>query len=130
MSKIKDLIQFTAVLVFLLGLVFSIHVAILHAQDLPLFGNMIVLSYTVNFILATAIFAALYMLRYKLKNQIGFLFMVGSMLKFVLFFIVFYPVYREDGDMDRLEFAAFFVPYAISLVVETIFTAKMLKKIE
>ena len=94
-----------------------------------MFNNLIVLSYLVNGILAAVIFFLLYRFREKLKNQIGFLFMGGSLLKFVFFFLLFYPVYKSDGDMSGLEFAAFFVPYAVSLFLETFFTSKMLKNV-
>jgi hypothetical protein len=56
--------------------------------------------------------------------------MAGSLLKFLIFFIVFYPGYKADGEMDSLEFAAFFVPYAICLILETFFTSKMLHRLE
>ena len=56
--------------------------------------------------------------------------MGGSFLKFIFFFIIFYPEYSADDDMNKVEFSAFFVPYAISLIVETVFMAKMLKKMD
>ncbi len=91
---------------------------------------MIVLSYVLNFFLALGIFYALFFLRKKLSNAIGFLFMGGSLLKFVVFFLVFYPVYKGDGKMQGIEFAAFFIPYATALVLETYFASKMLKNLE
>ena len=129
MSKINPIIQFLALLVISLGIVFFIHITVLKSKGLQQFDDLIVLSYVVNYILAATIFVALYIFRAKLKNQIGFLFMGGSFLKFIFFFILFYPVYKADGEMSRLEFAAFFIPYGISLIIETVFTAKMLKKL-
>ena len=129
MSKINPIVQFLILLIFSLGLVFVIHITVLNYKELPRFDNLIVLSYVVNSILAATIFVALYIFRGKLKNQIGFLFMGGSFLKFIFFFILFYPAYKVDGEMSRLEFAAFFIPYGISLIIETVFTAKMLKKL-
>jgi hypothetical protein len=82
----------------------------------------------VNGILATSIYIGLYLAREKLKNQIGFLFMGGSLLKFVFFFIIFYPVYNTDDTMDKMEFSAFFLPYTIALIIETVFMAKTLNK--
>ncbi|MBT8307381.1 MAG: hypothetical protein KJN85_10635 [Maribacter sp.] len=129
MSRINPIIQFLAILIVALGLAFIVHIAVLNSSALPQFENLIVLSYVVNCLLAATIFVALYIFRKSLKNQIGFLFMGGSFLKFIFFFILFYPTYKADGDMSRLEFAAFFIPYGISLIVETVFTAKMLKKL-
>ncbi len=97
---------------------------------MPEYGNLIVQSYVINGLLAAGIYVGLYVFRKKLKNHIGFLFMGGSFLKFIFFFILFYPTYSADGEMDKIEFAAFFVPYAVSLLIETIFMARMLKKME
>ncbi len=130
MSRINSIVQFIILLILSLGIVFFLHITILKGKGLPPYENLIVLSYMVNSILAAAIFIALYALRNKLKNQIGFLFIGGSLLKFIFFFILFYPTYKVDGEMSGLEFASFFIPYTISLIIETIFTAKTLRKLD
>lgn len=127
-SKINPIIQFLALVILSLGLAFLVHVTILEQRGFPKYDNLIVLSYVVNCLLAASIFISIYIFRGKLKNQIGFLFMGGSFIKFLFFFLLFYPTYKSDGEMSRLEFAAFFVPYGISLIIETIFTAQTLKK--
>lgn len=121
------IVLFSIFLSLTFAIFFLLHFSLLRIYRFDPLGNMIVRSYAANFILAASIYSALFLLRKKLKDQIGFLFMAGSLLKFVVFFLVFYPVYREDGQMDKLEFAAFFIPYALGLVIETVFTAKMLK---
>ncbi|TMM58916.1 hypothetical protein FEE95_05650 [Maribacter algarum] len=130
MPKNNVIVRFLVLLVCSLGLAFFIHITLLENVGHPKYNNKIVLSYLINAILATVIFVSLYIYRNKLQNYIGFLFMAGSFLKFIFFFIVFYPSYKLDGDMSRLEFAAFFIPYAICLVLETVFTAKMLQKLD
>ena len=129
MSKINPVAKFLVFLVISLGTVFFLHITVLASKGQLQFENLIVVSYVVNGILAALIFIGLYIFRKKLKNQIGFLFMGGSFLKFIIFFIIFYPVYSADGEMGKFEFAAFFIPYAISLTIEAIFTAKMLGKL-
>ena len=128
MSRINPIIQFLAILIVVLGLAFIVHIAILNSSALPPFENLIVLSYVVNCLLAATIFVALYIFRKTLKNQIGFLFMGGSFLKFVFFFILFYPAYKAVGEMSRFEFAAFFITYGFSLFIEKVVSDKMLKK--
>lgn len=119
-------IKFAIILFVILALSFTIHLSTLHFMELPLFNNKIVLSYLVNFILAVSIFYALFHFKEKLKNSIGFLFMAGSFLKFIVFFILFYPLYKSDGEIQKIEFAAFFVPYVFALILETYYTSKML----
>jgi hypothetical protein len=99
-------------------------------MELPLLDNKILLSYTVNLLLVVFIFGALYLLRQKFKAQLGFIFLFGSFLKFAVFFVVFYPFYKQDNDMSKLEFAAFFVPYALGLAMETFSLTKWLNKLD
>jgi hypothetical protein len=84
------------------------------------------LAYGVNTMLIVVIFSILMLLRKKYDNQLGFLYMFGSFVKFVVFYVVFYPVFNADGEITKLEFSLFFVPYLISLVVETISLIKVI----
>ena len=122
--------KFSIRAIVLLAVVFSIHLIVLNSLKLPLFENKIILSYSVNLILIIAIFGLLYVLRNKYKSQLGFLFLAGSLLKFAVFFIVFQPIYKLDGDITRLEFAAFFVPYIFGLILETISLSKWLNELD
>lgn len=130
MPKLNFPLQFLALLIVLLLITFGLHILVLSARELPVLDNLIVRSYVVNGLLAAIIFILLFKFRQKLKNQIGFLFMGGSLLKFLFFFLLFYPVYKSDGDMSGLEFGAFFIPYAVALFLETFYTSKMLKNLE
>lgn len=130
MGNKKALAAFLLGAVLLMGVAFAIHLFILSKLNLPLFGNQIILCYVVNLVLAFVIFCVLFLLRYKLSSQIGFLFMGGSLLKFLVFFLLFYPSYLADGDMSRTEFAAFFIPYVLSLVWETVWVARILRNME
>ncbi|SDM11370.1 DUF6168 family protein [Kriegella aquimaris] len=130
MTKVNPILSFLIGIIALLILVFVIHVTVLGSLGLEKYDDKIVLSYVINFLLAATIYIGLYSLRNRLKTQIGFIFMAGSFLKFLFFFILFYPAYKVDGEIDTSEFAAFFIPYLVCLVVETISTAKMLQKME
>ena len=121
---------FSIKLVVLLSVAFAIHLFILNSKSLPLYDNKILLAYVVNAVLAISIFGFLFKMKNKYKEQLGFLFLGGSAVKFVVFFIVFYPSYKVDGDISKLEFAAFFVPYLLSLFLETFSLAKWLNKME
>jgi FtsH-binding integral membrane protein len=113
-----------------LTVVFCIHIAVLSFLEFPLFENRLVLSYSVNLILVIAIFGILYLLREKYKSQLGFLFLAGSLLKFAIFFILFYPYYKSDGIITKLEFLAFFTPYVVGLVLESVSLSKWLNKLD
>jgi len=122
--------KFSTKLAVILMAVFGLHLAILSFIDAPLFENKIILSYVINLILAITIFGFLYKYRYRFKNQIGFLFLAGSFVKFAVFFMVFHPLYKADNDISKLEFTAFFGPYAICLILETSSLVKWLNKMD
>ena len=81
---------------------------------------MIIEGYYANVILAIVIYSSLSFLKKKYNDQLGFLFMAGSFLKFGVFFIFFSPVLKADGEISRLEFLSFFVPYLVCLAAETL----------
>jgi len=123
-------VDFAIKATLLLLITFCIHTLALKVFELPPFDNNVILSYSVNYILIIAVFGFLYLMRNKYKSQLGFLFLAGSLLKFAVFFIVFYPIFKEDGQMSKLEFASFFVPYGMGLFLETLSLSKWLNKLE
>ena len=122
-------LRFAIILLVALSLAFALHYFALKGAELAPLANMLVPSYIINYMLAVGIFVGLYYSRKKLKNALGFLFMGGSLVKFIVFFLVFYPVYRADGEIQRTEFAAFFIPYLTALILETYFASKMLNQV-
>ena len=85
-------------------------------------------AYFVNALLAMGILAALMRMPQRLQGSLGFLYLGGSLLKFLVYFLLFYPDYKADGTVSKLEFATFFVPYALCLIVETTVLVRMLNK--
>ncbi len=122
----KVISRFFILLLSGLGFVFFGHLIALNYNELPLFDDKIVLAYLINLLLAITIFLTLFFLRNKYRDSLGFLFMFGSLLKFGAFFILFYSSYNADGEISRLEFFAFFIPYAICLIIETTYLSKLL----
>jgi hypothetical protein len=86
------------------------------------------MSYSANFLLAIVVFTVLMRLRKRHTEKLGFLFLAGTGLKFLMFFLLFYPGFRSDGVMSRSEFAVFFMPYGLSSLVETVFLVRVLNR--
>ena len=116
----KKLTLFSIRLVISISIVFYVHIELLKYGGYPPYDNMIIEGYYANVILAIVIYASLLFLKKKYNDQLGFLFMAGSFLKFGVFFIFFSPVLKADGEITRLEFLSFFVPYLVSLLAETL----------
>lgn len=122
-------IRFVVSVLLAFLLVFALHITILYFLKQFLFQSEIVSSYIINALLVIAVFGLLYFFRNKFKNQLGFLFLFGSALKFAVFFIVFFPIYKSDGVITKQEFYAFFVPYILGLILETYLLSKWLNKL-
>jgi len=126
----KNILGYGLKLFAVLLCVFLIQLFIFHNLGRPLFDNYIIQAYILNYILALSVYVFIFIFKELIKYQIGFIFIGGSFLKFLLFFIIFYPHYKEDDVISKAEFAAFFIPYVICLVIETLSIIKILKTLE
>ena len=61
-------------------------------------------------------------------EKLGFVFLSGSGLKVLLFFLLIYPVFNADGDLSSMEFASFFIPYSLITVMETAALVRQLNR--
>ena len=122
----KRIVDFCLKLAVALSIIFGIHIALLFFLKIYIFGNLIIPSYYVNYFLAAAIFILLIKLKKKHSHILGFIFMIGSFLKFVVFFIFFYPIFKLDGAITIAETTSFLVPYFSCLIVETFYLIKLL----
>ena len=98
--------------------VFAIHLAVLAIFKKPLFEHQIILAYGVNYLLAILIFTTMLFFSKKANNYLGYIFMYGSLFKFTIFFIFFYPNYNKTSGDSKQEFLTFFIPYTLSLIIE------------
>jgi hypothetical protein len=122
--------SFLPLFLIIIVFVFSFHIAILSFLEKPIFGNKIIESYFLNAFVAIFLYFIINKLKEKFKNSIGFIFILGSLIKFLLFFALIYPSFKVDGKVSKPEFTAFFVPYFVSLFYETLAIIKLLNSIE
>ena len=78
-----------------------------YIMRLPLDG-ILGTSYLLNYMMAAGAFATLLKLKNKHVDKLGFVSLGGTLIKFVIFFLVFDPLFKEDGETTRSEFAIFF----------------------
>ncbi|MDZ7613433.1 MAG: hypothetical protein U5K51_06725 [Flavobacteriaceae bacterium] len=123
----KPVLHFALILLLSLFFAFIVYLIILYFLEIPLWGNRLIAAYLINYLLAVSIYAFLYRSRAKYSDSLGFLFMAGSFLKFAAFFIFFYPAYHADNNIETIEFATFFIPYTICLILETLGLIKILQ---
>lgn len=113
-----------------MGAAFGLHLLVLDYVGLPLFDHQIILTYTINLLFGIVIFTFLFLARHKIKNQIGFIFILSGMFKFLLFFAIFSNGYMADNEFLKLEFFTLFIPYILALVIEVFSLSKWLNKLQ
>ena len=126
----KNYSGFLFLLLFTSFVAFGLHLFVLNLYSKPLFDALIIEAYAVNILTATITYSILFYFREKRKNQLGFLFLGGRVLKFLVFFLVFNSSYKFDGQITPQEFFAFFTPYVLALIIEVFCLSKWMNKIE
>ncbi|MFV0566176.1 MAG: DUF6168 family protein [Flavobacteriaceae bacterium] len=109
---------------------YGVFIWVLQQLNIEVLWGKIQLAFILNTVLAILIVAAMVVLKKRIKDQLAYVFMGGSFLKFACFFIFFYPAFNQDGQISKTEFFSFFIPYAVCLVSETITAIRFLNKID
>jgi hypothetical protein len=88
------------------------------------------LSYLTNFIICVASFYVLASLSKKDSTNVGYAFLMFSMMKFGAYFLGFRFYFQIDDVVTKQEYAVFFVPYLLAILVEISFLIKELNGAE
>jgi hypothetical protein len=97
---------------------FLIHLLTLQLLGKPLLDNFILPSYLFNYIITLILFAGL-LISSKIKGAfLGWVFFITSGLKFLVFFIIIYPLFNLDGAIQKVELFTFLFPYSLCLTIE------------
>jgi hypothetical protein len=124
----NPIVRFFLLLTGVLLLIGLVHTSTLRILGFPVFENLLVRAYLVNYMLAIVVYLILFLSRKKYMSSLGFIFMAGSLLKFLVFFILFYPDYRADGQISSLETTGFLTPYLVCLFLETFTLVRLLNR--
>lgn len=119
---------FAILLAVILAISFSIQTQVFQLWEHPRFGSWLIESYVFNFGYAIASFITLLIFHQRKPQQLGFIYLVISMLKLIIFMVAFLPLIKKDGTIDHFEFCSFFIPYVICLTLETIYLVRLLNK--
>ena len=121
----KSIILLTALLV----VAFTLHYLIVAESDSNAI-NKLLLTYLFNYLFTLLLIYGFIILIRKKSKQIGYAFLFGSMIKFLLFFALISPFLKMNGSVKSFAFAAFFIPYAICLIAEVWITVRILNDFE
>ena len=113
-------IRFSLFLGALLFLLFFLQTNLLPESEL-------LIPYCFNYIAALVSFLWLHNQIKKKSHQVGFIFMLISGLKFLLFFILYSPL-SAPPEQKKILFLSFFIPYSVCTIFEVVCLVKLLNK--
>ncbi len=121
MKKKTNFFLFRTILITsLLFLSFLVHFTFL---EQPSF-DVLFICYAFNWAWTVAFLALVSFGSEKYLRQLGFLFLYMSLVKFGFFLFLIKPLLTLDLGVRSEHFSFFFVPYAISMVYETVSTVR------
>lgn len=126
MNSTSFFLRFMMLLSALLLVSFIVHYLILQNALAVLEPKLLIATYLALFVLTILIVGAIQKLQKNYFNQVGFLFLVGSMIKFALYFVILKPFYQHFELSKSNAFLVFFIPYLISLISEAVYVSKLL----
>lgn len=117
---------FVAILVSSLSLAL---IAQLYLVNVELY-SVTLLSCLTNLIICVASFYTLANMSKKDASNVGYIFLIFSMLKFGTYFLGFRFYFQIDDVVTKEEYSVFFVPYLLAILVEIVFLIKELNGAE
>ena len=108
--NLKDILYLFVTIILLIGS-FFIHSNLISG----IIKESLFLSYLTNGIIyITAMLVYLFLIE-KIKDYTGYYFMFVMLIKFIVLFSFFSPVFRDDGEVTKGEFFIVFIPYVFCL---------------
>ncbi|MBQ0735299.1 hypothetical protein [Aquimarina celericrescens] len=124
---LQKIIRFVALFVIVVGGSYFVHHTIAYRVFSSKNINIINLSYLFNASFTFLFTTTIILLSNKYKDQIGFIFLVGSFVKTGIFLAL---IKVNNIEIDKNVFLDFFIPYGICLILEVYYVSKMLKSIK
>lgn len=118
--------RFLVASLVLLSVAFGAHYFALLQMDISFTTSQLIINYVVNLLLAVTIFLIILRVQKVNADIIGYVFLFGSMFKFLIYFVALKPLLIEDGAVEKAKFFFFFLPYSLCLIIEVIYLIKML----
>ena len=85
-------------------------------------------SYLLNFLFTCLSVLILFFFTNKKVEYLAFIFFLISGFKFLVFFKMLYPEFKDDGEIKIDEILIFFIPYSLGLIFEILIVENKLKK--
>ncbi|MGI0106078.1 hypothetical protein [Salinimicrobium sp. WS361] len=121
----KDLFRFVLLLFLVAGLSYGVHYFVVTSYFSQQTLELVNFAYKFNVGITLLFTSTIILASSHLKEQLGFIFLISGMVKLGIFYFL---IKTSGFDLDKSVFLHFFVPYALSVVVEIIYIAKILNR--
>ena len=122
---LRDILRFSVVLLAIAGMSYGIHfftyTSLYPKRSLELLNFAYKFNVGITLLFTTTIF----LVREKLKEQLGFIYLAGGFIKLAIFF---YLIKTSGYEVNKYVFLHFFIPYVICVVVEIIYVVRILNR--
>lgn len=125
----KIIIRAALILLGILLVTFIVHYFVVKDWD-PNALSSLLLTYGFNYGVTAVLLTVFYFVIRQNGSQLGSIFLLSSMVKFGLFLLLIYPFLKMNGSVKSFSFFAFFLPYALCMVLEVLVTIKFLNQPE
>lgn len=115
---ISTVVRFSIKLFLSMAILFWIHFQIIDHFGPSLSKDLLVVCYIFNTFAALAFLILLLWVSQQSPTLLGWIFLMTSGLKFLLFYAFIYPSFHVHGLEPKQGFFIFFIPYTVASVIE------------
>lgn len=115
---ITTLLKFSAKLLLLMTGLFWLHTFAINQLGYTVQDELLRSCYLFNTLIALGFFLLLLLVSKQDPSVLGWVFLLTTGLKFLLFLTLIYPSFQADGLSPKQEFLTFFIPYAAATTLE------------
>jgi len=123
----KSMLMFAITITVLVSALFLVHVFVLDSYFPDYVISKILVSYSLSLTLSVLSFLVLILGSRKLTENLGFIFMWTSFVKFGVYLFVFKFLFVLDSDPRGVDLSMLLVPYLSTLFFEVYFMTRLLK---
>ena len=123
----KSMLMFAITITVLVSALFLVHVFVLDSYFPDYVISKILVSYSLSLTLSVLSFLVLILGSRKLTENLGFIFMWTSFVKFGVYLFVFKFLFVLDFDPRGVDLSMLLVPYLSTLFFEVYFMTRLLK---
>ena len=125
---ISPLFNFPVKIILSMTCLFLLHTFVLRKMGFSVNDEFVMVCYLFNSIVAIFLFLLFFFVSKHNPSILGWVFLLTSTLKFMLFFQLIYPNFQEIESLKKLEFSSFFIPYTTAMSLEIYQLIKILNR--